>query len=132
MRTRSAGPGSCVAVLFSMLVGCRAENEAPNASTAASAATSPVTGGDTAGTADHGPPVVDMRGCMVLPAAREKADAIERARADCPTKLHDETRRESGKDVTWGFVLNQGRTDDVRARAVPNTCCYDKRHLSSR
>jgi hypothetical protein len=74
----------------------------------------------------HTPPLVDMRGCMVLPAAREKADGVERAREDCPTKLHDETRTKDGKNVTWRFTLNQERTDDVRARAVPNTCCYDK------
>lgn len=72
------------------------------------------------------PPVVDMRGCMVLPAAREKASDEERARPDCPRALLDETRREDGKDVVYGFTFHAARTDDVRARAVKEACCYDK------
>jgi len=72
------------------------------------------------------PPIVDMRGCMVLASAREKASEEERARADCPSVLLDETRRESGKNVVYGFTFHRARTDDVRARAVKEACCYDK------
>lgn len=121
------------ALTCALLVGgCPDERDAATTTSApASAPARPVTDAVSPASAPHAPPLVDMRGCMVLPAAREKADGVERARADCPTKLHDETRREGGKDVTYGFTLHQARTDDVRARAVPNVCCYDKTLLTS-
>jgi hypothetical protein len=120
------------------VVGCRNENAAtptPGASTTPATSTAPP---DARAPASGLPiesadtrPIVDMRGCIVLASAREKADEVERARVDCPTKLHEEKRRENKKDVMYSFKLNQPRTDDVRVRAVPNVCCYDKSPLSS-
>jgi hypothetical protein len=132
MHARIRSISVLLALLAVVVAGCRNENDTPPppAPVAAPPAVRAPESGPP-GEAAHTPPVVDMRGCMQITSAREKSDGKERAREDCPTKLHDETRRENRKNVTYSFTLNQARTDDVRVRAVANVCCYDKSPLLS-